>query len=182
MRKLGLSLFLFFSFVLGASHAKQSNPAAAEQAAPVQQRPIFLDVVVTDGANKPVADLEPFDFSVLDENHPRKVMGFRRTDGATGSKVDPAVEVIIVLDAVNLPYQPVTRLRLELEKFLRANGGHLAQPVSIYIFASDGLHVQPAPSKDGNTLANLLDESGGTMRARDITGGVYALEEQYKDS
>jgi len=182
MRKLGLSFFLFFSFVLVASHAQQSDPAAAKQAAPMQQRPIFLDVVVTDGANKPVADLEPFDFSVLDESHPRKVMGFRRTDGATGSKLDPAVEVIIVLDAVNLPYQPVTRLRLELEKFLRANGGHLTQPVSIYIFASDGLHVQPAPSKDGNALANLLDESGGTMRARDITGGVYALEEQYKDS
>src|SRR3569833_2704707 len=56
MRKLGLSFFLFFSFVLVASHAQQSDPAAAKHAAPKQQQPIFLDVVVTDGANKPVAD------------------------------------------------------------------------------------------------------------------------------
>jgi VWFA-related protein len=181
MRKLGWLLFVF-PFVFGEIYAQQSSPAAAGEASQLQQRPIFLDVLVTDRSHKPVTDLEPFDFSVLDENHPQKIMGFRRTDGATGSKIDPPVEVIIVLDAMNLPYQPVTRLRLELEKFLRANDGHLAQPVSIYIFASDGLHVQPTPSKDGNALANIVDQAGGTMRAREITGGVYALEEQFKDS
>jgi VWFA-related protein len=180
MRKLGW-LFVF-PLVFVVIHAQQGSPAAASEPTQVQQRPIFLDVSVTDRSHKTVADLEPFDFSVLDENRPQKIMGFRRADGTTGSKIDPPEEVIIVLDAVNLPYQPVTRVRLELEKFLRANGGHLAQPVSIYIFASDGLHVQPTPSKDGNALANIVDQAGGTMRAREITGGVYAIEEQFKDS
>ena len=94
--------------------------------------------------------------------------------------MDPPVEVIIVLDAVNLPYQAATRLRLEVDKFLSENGGHLAQPVSIYIFASEGLRVQPAPSKDGNALAAMLDQSTGTVRARDLSGGVYSLQEQFQ--
>lgn len=162
----------------GAPQRTASSPMAA----PSQQRPIFLDVLATDNAGKLVPDLEPFDFSVLDENQPRKVLGFRRTDGAIGSKMDPPVEVIIVLDAVNLPYQAATRLRLEIDKFLNENGGHLAQPVSIYIFASEGLRVQPTPSKDGNALAAMLDQSTGLVRARDLSGGVYSLQEQFKSS
>ena len=87
-----------------------------------------------------------------------------------------------MLDAVNMPYQVATRLRLEIEKFLRENDGHLAQPVSIYMFTSEGLRVQPAPSRDGNALAAMLDQSTGTVRARDSAGGIYSLEEQFKSS
>jgi VWFA-related protein len=90
--------------------------------------------------------------------------------------------VIIVLDALNMPYQVAARFRLEIGKFLRENGGHLSQPVSIYMLTSSGLRVQPAPSRDGNALATMLDQSTGTVRARDLTGGVYALEEQFKTS
>jgi len=169
-----------------AMHAQQSDAPASVASPPVaataQQRPVFLDVLVTDSARKPVAELEPFDFSVLDENQPRKILGFRRTDGAVGSKLDPPVEVIIVLDAVNLPYQAAARLRLEVDKFLHENGGHLAQPVSIYLFTSEGLRVQPAPSKDGNALAAMLDQSSGTVRSRDLAGGVYSLQEQFQSS
>ncbi len=177
-----LSLFLLGYFP--GIHAQQGGDAAASApaAAAPQQKPIFLDVVVSDRSGKPLADLEPFDFSVLDDNQPRKVLGFRRTDGVAGSKTEPPVEVILVLDEVNMPYQVVTRLRLEADKFLRANDGHLTQPVSIYVFADEGLRVQPAPSKDGNGLADMLDHSVGAVRARDITGGVYSLEEQFKDS
>jgi VWFA-related protein len=177
---------LFFLFVLPCIHAQQDSPsqgAASAAAAPAaKQRPIFLDVLVTDSSGKPVADLEPFDFSVLDENQPRKILGFRRTDGTTGSKLDPPVEVIIVLDAVNMPYQVAARFRLEIEKFLHENNGHLAQPVSIYMFTSEGLRVQPAPSRDGNALATMLDQSTGTVRARDAAGGIYSLAEQFKSS
>ena len=185
MGKSGSVLALFLFFLSLSVHAQQSgasgNPAPGP--APVaKQRPIFLDVVVTDNSGKPVADLEPFDLSVLDENQPRKILGFRRTDGVVGSKLDPPVEVIIVLDAVNLPYQAATRLRLEVDKFLRENGGHLALPVSIFMFTSEGLRVQPAPSKDGNALATMLDQSTGTVRARDLSGGVYSLQEQFQDS
>jgi hypothetical protein len=48
----------------------------------------------------------------------------------------------------------------EIEKFLRQNGGHLAQPVSIFWLSSTGLWSpsQPQPSNDGNTLAACLDQ------------------------
>jgi VWFA-related protein len=177
-----LLLFTVSTLVRAQQSGAPASTASAPVAAPSQQRPIFLDVLVTDSMGKLVPDLEPFDFSVLDENQPRKILGFRRTDGVVGSKIDPPTEVIIVLDAVNLPYQAATRLRLEIDKFLNENGGHLAQPVSIYVFASEGLRVQPAPSKDGKALAAMLDQSTGLVRARDLSGGVYALQEQFQSS
>jgi len=181
MRKWGVVLFSFL-FVLPCVLAQQDSHSDVSSTTVVKQRPIFLDVLVTDNSGKPVSDLEPFDFSILDENQPRKILGFRRTDGASGSKLDPPVEVILVLDAVNMPYQVATRFRLEMEKFLRENDGHLAQPVSIYMFTSEGLRVQPAPSRDGNALAAMLDQSTGTVRARDAAGGIYSLDEQFKSS
>src|ERR1019366_619412 len=38
---------------------------------------IKLDVVVDDGAGKPVQGLEPWDFKILDNNQPRPVRSFR---------------------------------------------------------------------------------------------------------
>jgi VWFA-related protein len=50
------------------------------------------------------------------------------------------------------------------------------------MLTSQGLRVQPAPSKDGNGMAAMLDSSAGTVRARDFAGGVYSLQEQFQDS
>lgn len=141
-----------------------------------------LDVLVTDQAGKPVGDLGPTELTLLDNNQPRKIFSFRRTDSAAGSRFDPPVEVILVIDAVNMPYQAVTRQRLDVEKFLRLNNGQLAFPTSVFLYTSQGLMVQPVPSKDGNALANLIDKASGTVRARDITGGVFSLAEQFQDS
>ncbi len=143
---------------------------------------ISIDVVVEGKDGKPVPELEPTDLTLLDNGQPRKILGFRRTDGTTGNKVDLPEEVIIVLDSVNMPYQAVTLLRLQLEKFLRANGGHLAQPTSVFVFASEGLRVQPAPSKDGNALADAINTSVGTVRSRGSAAGVYGLAEQFQSS
>jgi VWFA-related protein len=90
--------------------------------------------------------------------------------------------VIIVLDSVNMPYQAVTLLRLQLEKYLRSNGGHLAQPTSVFVFASEGLRVQPAPSKDGNALADAINTTVGTVRSRGSAAGDYGLAEQFQTS
>lgn len=163
----------------------QSPPVvpANSNATPAKANPrIYLDVQVSDKSAKSVPDLEPMDFSILDDGQPRKVLSFRRTDGVSGSKADPPVEVIIVFDALNLPYQAANQQRLDLQKFLRQNGGQLAQPVSIFLFGSQGLQVQPAPSKDGNALAATLDQSRGTVRSRDTAAGVYGLAEQFQTS
>jgi VWFA-related protein len=164
------------------SSAPTGGPAKAVAAPAAVGARISLDVLVTDKAGKLVPELEPTDFSLLDNGLPRKIAAFRRTDGVAGNRFDPPVEVIIVLDAVNMPYQAITQLRLQLQKFLRQNDGHLAQPVSIFVFTDDGLKVQPAPSKDGNALATMLNTSVGSMRAMGSAGGDYGLAEQFTKS
>jgi VWFA-related protein len=170
-----------FAVLGGSAFSQQAVVPTAAARTPERSR-ISLDVVVTDKAGKPVGDLEPPDLTLLDNNQPRKILSFRRTEGSTGSKFDPPVEVILVIDAVNLPYQAVTRQRLDVEKFLRLNNGQLAFPTSVFMYTSQGLLVQPAPSKDGNALAKIVDKESGTVRARELSGGVYSLAEQFQDS
>ena len=168
--------------VLGWSAFSQQAVVPPTAARTPEKPRISLDVAVTDKAGKAVGELEPFDLTLLDNNQPRKILSFRRTDGLTGSRIDPPIEVILVIDAVNLPYQAVTQQRLEVEKFLRLNNGQLAFPTSVFLYSSQGLLVQPAPSKDGSALAKVLDKASGTVRARDLSGGVYSLAEQFQDS
>ncbi len=176
-------LCVVIGFVVLGCNAFSQQPVVPPIAAHAPEKPrISLDVAITDKAGKAVGELEPFDLTLLDNNQPRKILSFRRTNASTGSRFDPPVEVILVIDAVNLPYQAVTLQRLEVEKFLRLNNGLLAFPTSVFLFTSQGLQVQPAPSKDGNALANVLNKATGTVRARDLSGGVYSLVEQFQDS
>jgi hypothetical protein len=100
-----ISVLLFLPTLV---FAQQSDPVTASPKAAVPSpgnpiRPILPDVLVTDKAGKPVPELEPTDFTLLDNNQPRKILGFRRADGTVGNRIDPPVEAIVVLDAVNMP-------------------------------------------------------------------------------
>src|SRR5580693_8664002 len=112
---------------------------------------IHLDVLVSDAAGKPVVGLEPQDFKLLDNNQPRRILSFRSYDGIS-VKANPPVEVILLVDMANLPFQQVAITRQEIAKFLSQNGGHLAQPVSLMVLTDAGLRVQPRSSLDGNAL------------------------------
>lgn len=141
-------------------------PRPAQPASPVtSEGRIHLDVLVSDAVGKPVPGLEPQDFKVLDDNQPRRILSFRSYDGIT-VKPEPAVEVILLIDTVNLPFEQVAFTRQEIAKFLHQNGGRLAQPVSIMLLTDAGLRVQPRPSVDGNALTSLLDQ---------IKGGIHTI-------
>jgi VWFA-related protein len=116
---------------------------------------IRLDVVVTDKSGKSVAGLEPRDFTLLDNGVPEKILSFQASDGIT-AKPDAAVEVILVIDRVNLQPNQIALAKSEAEKFLRKNHGHLGQPVSLYLLSTAGLSSMPAPSTDGNALAEAI--------------------------
>jgi VWFA-related protein len=126
---------------------------------------VHLDVLVSDAAGKPVLGLLPTDFTILDNKQPRRLLSFRSFDGVN-VKPDPPVEVILLFDTVNLPFVQVSFVHQEIARFLRQNGGHLAQPVSIMLLTESGLRVQPRPSVDGNALLTVLDQ---------IKGGVHAI-------
>jgi hypothetical protein len=97
----------------------------------VKEGLIKLDVVVTDKSGKPVTGLKPADFNVLDAGQPRNILSFQAFDGIS-ARPDPPVEVVLVIDTVGMPALLASFEREDLEKLLRRNGGHLAQPFSIF--------------------------------------------------
>jgi VWFA-related protein len=133
------------------SAALGSPPASAPKTA---EGRIHLDVVVTDKSGKPVTGLGINDFTLLDNNQPAKILSFKAVDGAV-QKADPPVEVILVVDEVNQTHKTAS-VRQDVAKLLSRNGGHLAQPVSLYVLARSGLDRLSQPSVDGNALAASL--------------------------
>ncbi len=153
---------LFYMPALG--FAQQNPPLAAGAVQPAAMSSlatgmaeglIKLDVVVTDRSGKPVAGLEPNDFTLLDNGEPEKILSFRAFDGIT-ARPDPPVEVILVIDSLNLPFNQISFAKGEVERFLRRNNGHLAQPVSIFLLSNAGLSSLPQASTDGNALADEI--------------------------
>jgi VWFA-related protein len=181
-----LTLILGFP-VLG--WAGQSNPPTADTAQPPAQAPpkpvltqrppprpdaadglIQLDVQVTDPSGKPASGLQLSDFTLLDNGQPAKIHSFHAYDGVS-AKPDPPVKVILLVDFVNMPFGQVSFLRQEIARFLRQDGGHLAQPVEIYLFTSEGVKFQPKPPTDGNALAAGLDKADDSRRRVSVVNG-----------
>jgi VWFA-related protein len=137
---------------------------------------IQLDVVVTDAAGKAVPGLEPWDFKVLDDSQPRKILSFHSYDGIT-VKPDPPVEVILLLDVANLPFQQVSFVRQQVAKFLSQDGGQLVQPVTIILLTDTGMRIQPRPSTDGKALLSVLGQVKGNIGTMNpAMGAIGALQ------
>ncbi|MGC1647652.1 MAG: VWA domain-containing protein [Candidatus Sulfotelmatobacter sp.] len=113
---------------------------------------INLDVVVTDNSGKRIPRLGPQDFTLLDNDQPQKIISFHEIDGIS-SQPDPPVRVILLIDTIKMPDYLASFEREEVERFLRRNGGHLGQPVSIFELSDAGFWTLDQPSGDGNVLA-----------------------------
>jgi VWFA-related protein len=157
-----------------SSRSSQSDPVLVNRppVRPAQQPSVVtpeghirLDVLVNDPAGKAVLGLGPQDFTLLDNNQPRRILSFHSFDGVM-VKPSPPVQVILLVDTVNLPFQQVAFTHQEIAKFLNQNGGHLAQPVSIMLLSDAGLRIQPRPSVDGHALLSVLDQ---------IKGGIHGI-------
>jgi VWFA-related protein len=143
--RIGLLLVspLVFTFVL---FAQQSLPQASTSR-------IDLDVVVTPKSGPPVANLQQGDFTIFDNKAPQHITSFRAVSGSQ----DP-IHVILVIDAVNSSYQNIAYQRSQIDKFLRADGGRLPQPMALAFFTDNGTQIQHDFSADGNALAASLDQ------------------------
>ena len=120
---------------------------------------IDLDVVVTPKSGPPVADLQQQDFTIFDNKAPRRITSFRAFSGSQ----DP-VHVILVIDAVNAGYENIAYERGQIDKFLRANGGRLAQPMTLAFFTDTGTQIQQGFSTDGNGLSESFDQYAVGLR------------------
>lgn len=131
-------------------------PFEVESAPPdPSQGTIRLDVVVTDKSSNPVAGLRQQDFTLRDNGRPGKIVSFQAFDGVA-ARPDPAVEVILVIDELDMLDAPLLNAKREAESFLRQNNGNLAQPVSLYQITDEGLSASAQPSTDGNLLADEI--------------------------
>lgn len=161
-------------------HRPPGKAPAAPSAITPEGR-IHLDVVVTDSAGKPVAGLDPSDFKLLDNGQPRKILSFRSFDGVQ-VKPAPPVEVILLIDTANLPFEQVAFARGEIARFLNANGGRLTQPVSLFLLSDAGLRMQQQPSLDGHALLEVLNQVKGGLRTITAAMGGEGMLERFQIS
>jgi VWFA-related protein len=139
---------------------------------------IKIDVLVTDRAGNPVKGLQEKDFTLLDNNQPGKILSFHAFDGSA-QPGQPAVEAIVLIDTVNLPFQSVSFERDQLQNYLRQNGGHLAQPTSLFVFTNEKVDAQRAPTLDGNSLADEMEKLDIQLRSVQRSAGTWGEVERF---
>ncbi len=124
--------------------------------------------MVTDKSGNPVSGLQQQDFTLLDDKQPQPIVSFHATEG-TG---DLPLQAIVVVDAVNTPFQAVALERSGLDKFLHAGGGELPLPMSLIVLTDKSAGQSPT-SQNGNDLAISLAAQEGTLRTINRSQGYY---------
>ena len=167
--RLGLSILLLLLSTTAVSAQQYSPPSQPGDGK------IYLDVVVTPKSGPPVSGLQQQDFTLLDDKVPRTITSFQALGGSQAP-----IEVILVVDAVNTPYENVSYVRGEIDKFLRADGGHLAHPTALAVLTDKGTQIQEGFSSDGNALSASLDQSSVGLRTIRRSSGYYGAVERYQ--
>jgi VWFA-related protein len=125
---------------------------------------VHLDVVVTAKSGPPVSGLGEQDFTVLDNKVPQTITSFEAVEG----RQDP-MEVVLLIDAVNFGSRDVAIVREGINRFLKADGGHLVHPTTIATITDNGLKFPGDFSQDGNTIRAALDHDTIPLRSIDST-------------
>jgi len=154
-------------FAMLAQQAHLNAPPAQPASAAVNGA-ISLDVVVTEKSGPPVGGLQRQDFTVLDNKSPQTITSFKPVTGREGP-----IEVIVVIDAVNTAYTTVAVERTGIDKFLQAEGGHLAYPVALVLFTDKGTQMLGDFSSDGSTLSAALAQAEPGLRTSTRSCGFY---------
>jgi VWFA-related protein len=143
-------------FSLAAISPAQSNPSliprtsSEREAQQKTNNRIFLNVLVTDAAGRPVPGLTREDFTLLDDRQPHKIDMFREFDGRTR----PA-HIFIVLDAINSDESTIAHFRSDLAHYLSRSQNPLPYPVSL-VLITNGEQTAKPPSADRAVLKQYL--------------------------
>ncbi len=151
--------------------------SSAQTAQPAQTNSgqMTIHVAVDTHSGNPVEDLTSDDFTLIDNRRPQPITGFRALK-------DTQTSVIIVLDAVNLPYSFVSFARQQLAQFLSSNDGRLPQPTTIAVLQDSGIKMRPQFTTNGNDLRSILDQFSIGLREVHRSAGVYGAEEELQIS
>lgn len=146
LRRLGCILLASLFSGLFVAHAQKPLPAVSPAS-----KGIRLNVVVDTKWGQPVTDLRRQDFVVLDNKSPRPITSFKVMTPA-----QEQVEVILVFDAVNIPYATVSYVRHELTKFLLAGDAKLAFPTTLAVLTDNGVMIANGFSTNGKAISGAL--------------------------
>jgi len=113
---------------------------------------ITINVQVADSAGKLVPDLAAADFTLFDNNQPRKIVGLHMMNGEAMSD---ATEVVIVLDAVNSTAPELKEERDAIFNYLAHGHGPLPYPTSFALWFNGHLKGA-APTTDRNALGRAF--------------------------
>ena len=178
------ALLLSLPGFASAQQTAAPAPLFSARSAPApgaSERWIYLDVVVTDKRGKSIPSLVRDDFTLLDNNQPSNILSFQAFGASAETPASP-VQILLLIDTVNLDIDTVSYARQQVDQFLRRNGGHLNQPVSIFWLTNDGVKAQPEPSTDGNALAAAVDSSETHLRTINSSAGYYGVIERMQFS
>jgi VWFA-related protein len=142
----------------------------AQTTAQPDSNQMTIQVTVSTRSGDAVTGLTQDDFTLTDNKRPEPITGFRAFTG-------PTTGIVIVLDAVNLPYSEVSYARQQLAQFFSSHP-HLPQPVALGVLQNNGLQMQPGFSTDGNALRSALDRYSIGLRELPRSTGIYGAEER----
>ena len=138
---------------------------------------IYLNVVVAGKSGPPVSGLTQQDFTLLDNKAPRPITSFKAV-----SADQEQMETIVLLDAVNARFSTVSYAQAEVQKFLTANGGKLAQPTALAFLTDKGLQADSNFSTDGNALSVSINNHTSRLREIKRSAGFWGADEQFQIS
>ncbi len=162
------ALFLAIMFCAVVLCASATLAQQTQQSTPQANGTIKLEVVVTEKSGPPVGGLQQQDFTVLDNKSPQTITSFKPVTGREGP-----IEVVVVIDAVNTVYTTIAVERTGIDKFLQAEGGHLAYPVALVLFTDKGTQMLGDFSSDGSTLSAALAQADAGLRTNTRSSGFY---------
>src|SRR5580704_6418089 len=163
-------LFVILVCISVIAVARQQN---SPQTPPAADSKIYLDVVVSPKSGPPVTGLQQQDFTLLDNKSPQTITSFEAFTGREAS-----AQVVLVIDAVNTDAQNIGYERIQIDKFLRSEGGHLAYPLAIAVFTDKGIETVADFSSDGNALSAALDSDNIGLRFINRSAGFYGAAER----
>lgn len=160
--------------LLCAAAVSGQQPAAPAQPSSGK---ILLDVVAAPKSGRPVAGLQQQDFTLLDNKAPQTINSFKAVTGR-----EATLEVILAIDAVDADAQLMGIERIQIDKFLRLEGGHLTYPTAIAIVTDKGVQMLGDFSSDGNALSAALDRDDVGLREITRSSGYYGAAERLQYS
>ncbi len=113
---------------------------------------VTLNVQVTDSAGHPVSDLGAADFTIFDNQQPRKVASFHAIDGAA---MYDATRVVILLDAVNSPAAALDAEKDGIFKYLAQSRRPFSYPTSFALWFNGHLETTPLTT-DRNSVGRAF--------------------------